>query len=633
VASIVADAPTSVVNGPFEMVVEVTGGGTRDIVLTPDLPSWAKSAPSAPSRTLPAGTCIESCLVAWRIDPASQATPWVEGWSRLGVWVSVDGRPVNGYGTGLVYQAPVQPTSVTGIAADPTANTLGYASTVADTGGVVTFTGSGPRREDEQVDVLVLPLADATFDSHRFDKVPLAVAHGTWATRSGDAAARGEAHLDTRGLAEGYYRLVAQARDSEGHYGYTMADTIVVRHTPMLSVTADTDNRVAAGREAPLRISLQNPRRSTKAPSAIRVTVQGRTSLLPDAYSWYLSDKFGTASTRSISVPTAGLPIGPANVAVDVLDVDGLTIGSSSATIQVVDFHDSVTLPTLVVGKSAAIRLRATAPAGLTLSHCSFVLTTPLTRVSSHNYCSSPGITLLDGVGYYVPADAGAGSLRTRIETSTAVPGPERTHRVTVYANRTATFSAPAQAGYNTVQTATVSVRDERKVGVHTSPGAGIAVTLQRKQAGGTAWTTIGRGTTGTTGTVAVKFTNAVSGRLRAVVQGAVPATTVTTGERSVISIATVAWSSLPSTGRSGATLTAAVSAKPYERGAIVRFQARKYGATAWITYGSGAVATNGYAKASGRLLGKGTWEVRVQRVGTTTQSVGYSSIRRIKLS
>jgi hypothetical protein len=40
----------------------------------------------------------------------------------------------------------------------------------------------------------------------------------------------------------------------------------------------------------------------------------------------------------------------------------------------------------------------------------------------------------------------------------------------------------------------------------------------------------------------------------------------------------------------------------------------------------------SGYAKATARLYSRGTWEVHIQRVGTATQTTGYSTIRRIKV-
>jgi len=79
--------------------------------------------------------------------------------------------------------------------------------------------------------------------------------------------------------------------------------------------------------------------------------------------------------------------------------------------------------------------------------------------------------------------------------------------------------------------------------------------------------------------------------------------------------------------------VTAAVYAKPYEQGATVRFQARRLGAAAWTTFGSGTIGSSGYAKATARLWSRGTWEVRIQRIGTTTQATGYSTVRRTTVS
>ena len=91
-------------------------------------------------------------------------------------------------------------------------------------------------------------------------------------------------------------------------------------------------------------------------------------------------------------------------------------------------------------------------------------------------------------------------------------------------------------------------------------------------------------------------------------------------------------WSSLPSTVRSGAVLTAAVYAKPYEKGATVRVQARALGTTSWTTFTPAAVSSTGYAKPTARLYTRGAWEVRVLRVATTQRATGYSPIRRVSV-
>jgi hypothetical protein len=401
----------------------------------------------------------------------------------------------------------------------------------------------------------------------------------------------------------------------------------------MLHLETGGTGQVATGRSIGVKLYLQNPRLNPKKPGAVRLTVGGSTTLLPDYYAWYLPTTFFEPSQRVIDVPTAGLPLGRTPVAVQVLDVDGGPIGSATTSIDIVDFHDTVTIPTLVVGKAAGIRLSATAPAGTTFLQCAFTLTTADHAYQDYNLCPGPGATTVNGTSTFYPSVAGAGTVGLEILMNDDVVGPRRDFPVTVYANRTATLTAPSRASYNTVQTATVTVRDEKKRGEVSSAGPGVAVTVQRKKAGTTTWTTIGTASTSSTGVAVLRYTNTASGRLRALVTGAVPASTVTTAERSVTSVAAVAWSYLPTTVRSGATVTGSVYSRPYEKGATIRFQARKYGATAWTTFGTGTVGTSGYAKASGRLYARGTWEVRIQRVGTTTQATGYSTIRRIKVS
>ena len=632
IASIVPDAPTAVVNGPFVMTVKVTGGGAEAIVLTPDLPSWAWWAPSAPSKTIPGGTCTQECQVSWTIDPASQATPWYEGFARVGVSVMVGDRPVIGYGTAVIYQPVVRGSWVKTTTADPTVNTPGYASAVFDIGGQVTFEGMNTRAAGEHVDVLVLPPGDNTPDSQRLDTTPLASATGSWAADPAAGYATGTVHLDTAGLPEGRYRLVAQARDDAGHYAFATPSGLVVRHSKLLRLEPGGTGQVATGREIGLEIWVNSPRADTTALGDVKVTVGGATTRLSTSlFDWYEPTTPDIPSQRVITIPTAGLPLGPTPVAVEVLDARGGTVASGTTSIDVVSFQDTVTIPTLVVGKNAALHLKATAPAGTSLLQCQFILYGPTVNLGSYNMCPGPKATTVDATTYLRPEAAGASTVREDIIANDNVVGPQREFPVTVYANRTATFTAPSTAGYNTTQTATITVKDEKKLGVLTG-AAGVTVSLQRKKAGTTTWVTIANGTTGSTGLAVVKYTNTASGRLRTVVKGAVPGATVTTAERAVTSVATVAWSSLPTSARSGYTVTAAVYAKPYEKGATIRFQARKYGATSWASFGSGTVGTSGYAKATARLYSRGTWEVRVQRVGTTAQATGYSSTRRIKV-
>ena len=632
VTSVVPGAYPAVVDGPFEMVVEVTGGGASDIELTPELPSWAWWAPSAPTMTVPGGTCTATCQVTWTIDPAGQATPWYPGTAHLGVSASMGGVPLTTYGTGVNYQAVVGPTSVAMVTADATDNTAGYAPWVADTGADVLYQGPHGRAPGEQVTLLVLPAPDGTPDSERLDRTPLATATGTWQHDGDTGNADGHAHLDTSTLPEGHYRLVAQAHDGAGHYSFATPDGLVVQHSPMVSLTRPGTAKVTAGAGIDFGLTVRNPRSSTAALGTVVLTVAGKVTLLDSPGAWYQSSSLDTPSQQTVIIPTAGLPLGPVAVTAQVLDADGHSQGTATTSFDVVDFADTVTIPTLVVGKPAAIHLKAAAPVGTSLAECELTLSTPLENVASINLCPGPGATAVDGSATFYPDDAGTGTVRERLRADDNVIAPDRTLPVTVYANRTATVTAPSKAAYNSTQYATVTVKDEKKRGVVSAAGSGVTVTLQRKKAGTTTWTTIGTGTTGSTGVASVKYTNTASGRLRALVTGAVPATTVTTAERSVTSVATVAWSYLPTTARSGATVTGSVYAKPYEKGATVRFQARRYGATTWSTFGSGTIGTSGYAKASARLYSRGTWEVRIQRVGTATQATGYSTTRRITI-
>lgn len=624
-------APT--VEGPFDMVVQVTGGGAEDILLSPRLPSWAWFT-SAPDKTIPGGTCLDSCQVTWRIDPASQATPWYSGLRHLEVSAGTPTRSLSSYGASVYYRPAVASTWAE-VAADPTANTPGYATGMVDSGGMVTFSGMPGRAPGEQVNVFVLPKAGYDGASNELDGQPLASATGTWENDPETGYATGRAHLDTSALPEGSYRLVAQAHDEAGHYSYATPAALAVRHSPMHHLEVGGNGKVATGRSIGVKIYLQNPRANANAPGAVRLTVGGTTTTLAaSSFDWYVPRVWEVPSERLINVPTTGLPLGSNQVGVQVLDTTGAPIGSATTSIDVVDFHEDVTIPTLIVGKAAAMLLTATAPAGTTLLQCAFTLTTEASALQNWNLCPGPNATTVAGTSTFYPDQAGPATVRAEILTIEGTIGPLHDSSVTVYANRTATLVAPWRAGHNTTQTATVTIKDEKKLGTTSAAGSGLVVTLQRKKAGTATWATIATGTTGTTGVATVKYTNAASGRLRALVKSTVPGSTVTTVERSVTSVATVSWSYLPTTARYGASVTAAVYAKPHEKGATIRLQARKLGATTWKTYGSGTVTTtSGYTKASGRLYSSGTWEVRVLRVATTTQATGYSTVRRIKVS
>ena len=150
--------------------------------------------------------------------------------------------------------------------------------------------------------------------------------------------------------------------------------------------------------------------------------------------------------------------------------------------------------------------------------------------------------------------------------------------------------------------------------------------------AGTSTWVNVGSGRTSSAGRALIPFTNTANGRLRAVVASSVPGRSVVTSERTVTSVSTVAWSSLPTSTRLGARAYASVKARPYQRGALVRVQARRPGASSWKTFGSTSVSSNGAARAGFRLYARGTWQVRVVRVATTLRATGYSTVRRVRV-
>lgn len=621
-----------VVDGPFDMVVRVTGGGQDDIVLRPQLPFWAASAPSAPTVTVPGGTCPDSCLVSWRLDPADQATPWYPGSTHLEVVAVMAGRSLTTTGTGVLYAAPVQPSWVSAATATPTVNTPGYAAAVFDVGGEVTFAGMNGRDAGEDVVVSVLP-AEGDLGA-----TPLTSVVSRWSDIPTTGYATGHAALDTSSLPEGWYRLLARAHDAAGHWSYATPQPLVVRHSPIVLVAPGgsgsvADSTVAAGRSIGVTVTVQAPRATQKELGEVRVTAAGVETTYPGGVlEWHVPADRKLPSSRVLSLDTTGLPVGDVPLDVEVFDADGAVVASASSTIHVADFHDSVDIPTLVVGRPSSLHVRAIAPEGTAFSRCHIDLDGPGLATQLPDTCTPPGATTIDATPSVVPHTAGTANLHVWFEMLDGAVGPDRRIPITVYANRTATLTAPARATWGTTQRATVTVRDERAIPVWSAAGAGILVTLQRQRAGTTTWVTIGSARTATNGVAQIPFGQTTSGHLRAVVTGSVPGTTVTTAQRWTTSVATVRWSWLPATARAGSLVAGSVYAKPYEAGARVRFQARRLGTRTWRTFGYGTVGRSGYARASARLRTRGTWRVRIQRLGTTTQGTAYTVTRGLRI-
>jgi len=365
------------------------------------------------------------------------------------------------------------------------------------------------------------------------------------------------------------------------------------------------------------------------SPGSVQVSIDaGPAQVLPVPI-WTTPADLAMPVQGGALVPAALLPAGVRTVTIQVLDSQGRPLGSpATSQVHVVTFTEQVTVPTLVVGQPAAVTFSGTAPAGMAYDSCTFSFF-ERAQIGGGGVCNR-GDTSFTQVVPWTPQTAGSGKVDFSVRTVQGVDSAVKTIPLTIYAGRTATISAASSAAYGTRLVATVTVRDLRILSSPQVAVPGAAVTLQRKVAGSSTWLNVGSGLTGSTGQALVPFVNAASGRLRAVVASSVPAKTVVTAERTVTSVSTVSWSSLPTTTRSGAVLYASVTARPYERGAAVLVQARFRGASTWFTLGSTTVSSTGAARPGFRLFSRGTWDVRVMRVATVQRAAGYSTARPV---
>ena len=368
---------------------------------------------------------------------------------------------------------------------------------------------------------------------------------------------------------------------------------------------------------------------SRVTPGSVQVSVDGRPAQTLPVPFWNTLTDIAKPIQGSARVPAAALPAGARTVTTQVLDSQGRPLGSpATGQVQVVTFTEQASVPTLVVGQTSAVTFRGTAPAGMSYDACTFFLSERGFTIAGGGLCRSGDTSYARSIPWS-PQTAGPGEVEFSVRTLQGLDSPARRIPVTVYARRTASVGAVSSA-YGTRPAATVTVRDLKNLTSATVAASGVSVVLQRKAAGTSTWVNVGSGRTGSTGRALVAFTNTANGRLRAVVASSVPGKSVVTTERAVTSVSTVSWSSLPTSTRSAALAYASVTARPYERGASVRIQARYLGASSWTTLGSAPVSSTGAARAGFRLYTRGTWEVRVVRVATTLRATGSSTVRRV---
>ena len=642
-AAFAADGPATVtleplsaagvpLTGPFTVKADVTMNTDPSVTVSVDVGYTAKPNSGATvmndagstilaAQTVTAQDCPVTCTLTWTFDPTTQAAAWPDA-NVSAVATLNPGTATQSYSGRVVstYQSPVSPfTAAAGPQATPTAITATYGPGVLDTTGTWTLTSPTPRTDGETVRA-TLRLPRSTQDA--------AVFTGTWgAPDPSTGAATGTVLLDVTALPAAGYELTVQAETASGHYGIPKYLGIVtVRHVP--SLTGLTYGPFLAGNSVQLNVTSQGP---YPTPGVNPTTVEVRVgTAAPVTFPVTFTD-----SLTSVTLPASMLPAGTTSVNVELLDQNGTPIGSSiDVPLVVVAFHETVTAAPLVVGVQSPVTIKGTAPAGLTFSVCGFAFYDPAGR---NGYTS--GVVCTDQKSFAttittIPQAAGPGRFEVQVNTQeNYLAAPVETFPTTVYADRSATYTAPTTGAYNAALSAIVNVADLVSTGQPRRAAANVPVTLQRKVAGTTTWTTIATARTDSTGKAALRFANTANGRLRALVASAVPGRTLTLPERSVTSVGTVSWFSLVSYARAFAPVTARVTAAPYEPGARIAVQVRRLGTTTWTTVATGNLGTTGGAAGTFKLTSRGTWQVRVGRYATTRIATGYTSIRTLTIS
>ncbi|MGV8910240.1 MAG: hypothetical protein ACOH1Y_14760 [Propionicimonas sp.] len=609
-------------NGPFTLKVSLDLHGSASVDLSPSM-SYGVNYVAVAGRTVTAAQCLSLCTISFEVDPTTWESPLPSSWAFLAVsWSSSQGS--SGTSRGLRYVAPVESVWISAFERDDTAAVRGYHRAVMDTGGSLVISASpGERTPGEVLEARVYP-------GPNYGPLPVPVLAGTGSWDLGGAQpAVGRIRLETANLAAGTYRLLVRARNPAGRYGFGTESFLTVRHRPVVEVDL-LPQFLLAGTKLVLGASVSRPLPDGVTPGSFQVSVDGGPALILPVQSWTTRADISVAVRGHAVLPAASLPAGDRMVAVQVLDTLGRPLGSpATGQVRAVTFTEQASVTTLVVGQPSTITFAGMAPAGMSYDSCTFMLF-ERAPMGGGGLCSRGDTSYTRSIPWS-PQTAGPGRVEFSVRTVQGVDSALRTVPVTVYAARTATLSATSSSAYGTRAVATIIVRDMTNLSSPLVAANGAAVVVQRRMAGTSTWLNVGSGRTDATGRALVPFTNTASGRLRAVVASSVPAKSVTTAERAVTSVSTVSWSSLPTSTRSGALAYASVVARPYEGGASVRVQARFSGGS-WRTVGSASMSSTGVARPGFRLYARGTWEVRVMRVGTTLRANGYSSVRRLSV-
>lgn len=633
-----ADAATVVVQpltdagvpltGPFDIRADVTMNAAGSVDLKPVLLYATKTSSSQvflDSKTVTPDTCPGTCQVQWSFDPTAKAIAWADGSVSISVAVTQGSDPVvYARATGGTFVSPVA--DLRGATPTPferaeTVNTPGYATNVFDTTGTVRVTSATARAAGE---VLYLSLRKGTGTTAQ----EVASYPGAWnGPDPVTGATTGQVKLDVTTVAEaGTYYAYVQGATASGQWGAPRyLGVLSVRHNPVSTWAADSP--ILPGSASNVLVTVRYPT-TGYTPVSLEVRVNTGAVLTFQA-NLGAYDQNGN-QYQVITLPASALPAGTTAATGRLVDNSGAVVGPQvTFPVVVAAFTETVTAPPLVVGHQTPVTIKGTAPAGGTYSYCDFKFydAAGLNPYADGTVCQSQ--KSFTKVTNPIPRAAGPGRFELTPVTTTGLQ-QLRTFPVTVYSDRVATLTSPATSSYNSALKAVVKVSDRYDVTKSPRAASGVAVSLQRKVAGTSTWSTIATGKTDTYGNATVTFANTTSGRLRVLTSSAVPKQWVVSGERAVTSVSTVAWSSLPTSAYRGALVTAKVRTSPYESGATVRLQARRQGTSTWYTLASKSVASTGYATPTFRISSAGTWQVRVVRDATTRHGVGYSSVRTL---
>jgi hypothetical protein len=618
-------------SGLFTLAVSVDLAGNASIELSPRVHYGVVDDVPVPSRTVTAEQCPQQCVISFEVNPTTWESPLQTAQTfpfvSLDVyWSWAQGNDSDEGRVKISYVAPVDNAWVSALERDDTPNTRGYFPVVMDTGGSLVVSGRGARAADEVLEARV-------YTGEYYEPLPTPVLSATGSWDPDAQPAIGRIRLDTANLAAGTYRVLVRARDTHDHYGPGSAGTLTIRHRPVVEIDR-LSPFLLAGSALSVGASVNRPLPDGVVPGTIQVSVDGGPAQVLPVPFW---NNIGATSPDALANPIQGsapvlaalLPDGVRTVTAQVLDTLGRPLGvPATEQVRVVTLTEQASVPTMVVGQTSAVTFRGTAPAGMAYDSCTFFLREAGFTVNGGGLCSTGDTSYTRSLAW-TPQTAGRGEVEFSVRTLQGVDSPARRIPLTVYAHRTASVGAVSSA-YGTRSAAAVTVRDLTNLTSPTVAASGASVVLQRKAAGSSTWVSVGSGRTGSTGRALVPFTNTASGRLRAVVASSVPGRSVVTSERTVTSVSTVSWSKLPTSTRSGVRAYASVMARPYQRGALVRVQARHSGACSWRTLGSALVSSTGAARAGFRLYTRGTWQVRVVRVATMLRTSGYSTVRRV---